>query len=194
MSGLLRAFTLPALAAACALSCSDLVPVPDGRRDPTAPDGGEQTPTPDARASDQFDTANEMIAAFGNCMSYTDWVNHRMNELPLQDTEEGEICAACHAQQGTGAFLSEDPVRTYQHHRLTPSIYKIALPLLDETTGEPSDVIQNDRYVAKGAEPDNGHPEYTLDPQIEDGLDGFFEVTYARFSAQQGVCVPDDPI
>ena len=192
MSALLRAFTASALAAACLLACSDIVPVPKNR--PGWVDAG---PPPDAREEDRFDTSTEMIAAFGDCMSYTDWVNHRMDQLPLQETEEGDTCSACHSDQGTGAYLNEDPVLTYQRHREVPSIYKIALPILDDANGEPLDVVQSDRYVDKGQEAleeDNGHPEYRLDPEIEDGLDGFFEVTYARFSSQPGACSPDDPL
>lgn len=192
MSGLLRALTLPALASACALACSDLEPAPGRPGGGVADGGGGDTPA-DARADDRFDTANEMIAAFGSCMSYTDWVNARLDRLPLQDTIEGEICAACHAAQGTGAVLSEDPVLTWDHHRRTPSIYKIALPLLDPATGEPSDVIPNDRYVAKGQEHESGHPEYRLDHEIEIGLGQFFENTYVRFTTQEGDCAPDAP-
>jgi|SoiMethySBSTD1v2_1073268.scaffolds.fasta_scaffold13249_6 hypothetical protein len=199
MSALLRALALSALSA---LACSDLATAP-GRTGPGDADGGggDDTPDPDAQPSDQFDTALEMITAFGNCMSYDDWVNQQLTQLPLQDTDEigaprgsgdGDLCVSCHTMQGTGAYLGEDPVRTYDHHREVPSIYKMALPLLDPTSGEPVEVIPNDRYVAKG-EGGNGHPTYILDPAVEEGLDRFFELTYARFTAQEGDCTPDDP-
>jgi hypothetical protein len=194
-----------ALAAACALSlaCTDLDAVPGAPRAGAPDAGGDRGGPPDAGADpdDRFDTGGEMIAAFGRCMSYTDWVNQHLDQLPLEDTDElgaprgsggGDLCASCHAEQGTGAFLSEDPVRTYDHHRAVPSIYKLALPLLDAETGEPVEVIPNDRYVGKG-EGGNGHPTYVLDRAVEDGLDRFFELTYARFTAQEGNCEPDDP-
>ena len=198
MSALLRTLTLVALASACALACSDIAPVPD-RKGPPAADGGADTP--DGRPDDRFDTATEMILAFGSCMTYTDWINQRLTELPLEVADEvgaprgaggGDRCVNCHAEQQTGAFLAEDSIRTYEAHRETPSIYKMALPLLDSTTGEPVEVLPNDRYVSKG-EGDNGHPTYILRPEIEAGLERYFELTYARFAAEEGDCVPDDP-
>jgi hypothetical protein len=200
MSRLLRALVLPALASACALACTGLEPAP-GRPDRGSPDGGGELPDPDAGLDDRFDTATEMIIAFGSCMSYSDWVNQRLDQLPLQVADEigaprgsanGDQCVRCHASQQTGAFLSEDPVRTYEAHREVPSIYKMALPLLDSGTGEPLEVVPNDRYVVKG-EGDNGHPTYILQPDIEEGLDRFFELTYTRFTAEEGDCAPDDP-
>jgi len=198
MSALLRAV----VASTLALACTDLEPAPGRGGTGSAPDaGGSGEPAADAGPADRFDTAGEMIAAFGDCMSYDDWINQRLDQLPLQDTDElgaprgsggGDRCVSCHARQGTGAYLSEDPVRTYTHHRQVPSIYKMALPLLDPSTGEPVEVIPNDRYVTKG-EGDNGHPTYVLDAAVQNGLDRFFELTYARFSQQEGNCVPDDP-
>jgi len=198
MSSLLRALALPALVSTCALACSDIEPVPD-RRGPGAADGGADTT--DARPDDRFDTSTEMLIAFGSCMSYDDWVNQRLTELPLQVADEigaprgsggGDRCVNCHAAQKTGAFLAEDSIRTYEAHREIPSIYKMALPLLDPTTGEPVEVLPNDRYVAKGAG-GNGHPTYILQPEVEAGLERYFELTYARFTDAAGDCVPDDP-
>ena len=198
MSALLRALALPALVSTSALACSDIAPVPD-RKGPGAVDGGADSL--DARPDDRFDTATEMIIAFGSCMSYDDWVNQRLTELPLQVTDEvgaprgsggGDRCVNCHAEQQTGAFLAEDSIRTYEAHREVPSIYKMALPILDSTTGEPVEVLPNDRYLAKG-DGDNGHPTYILRPEIAAGLERYFELTYARFAAAEEGCVPDDP-
>jgi hypothetical protein len=189
MSALLRTLSASALVAASLVACSDIVPVPKNR--PDWVDAGPEPPPPDAHLPDQFDTAAEMIAAFGSCMSYDDWVTQRLDQLPLQITELGDPCYACHADQGS-AYLNADPVRTYERHRTTPSIYKIALPILDSTTGEPVEVVQNDRYITKGEE-DVGHDLYRLDPTVVQGLDRFFDLTYARFTAQAGDCVPDEP-
>ena len=189
----LRPLVLP-LPLLAALSGCELgqVAAPD---DPGGPDPSSPSPAADAGAPGGADgapvvTGPQMLAAFGDCMSYDDWLTARLYLLPGQETDEGDTCVACHEQSGTGAFLSEEPTDTFRAHRQAPSLLKLAQVLTVD--GVASDVVPNRRYVDKGREGE-GHPTYVLDPEVEAGLDLFVERTHARFLAAGMDCVRDDP-
>lgn len=145
---------------------------------------------------DRFDTAAQMLEAFGDCMRYEDWLSSGLLELPQQlardDDGTGENeCSSCHEADGPGAYLGLDPMLTFMRQRDAPTIYKTAMVILSEQ-GEPADVVPNHRYEDKGQEPTQ-HPDYVLDQRLVQGLTTFFDRTYTRFQIEVGGCVRTDP-
>ena len=145
---------------------------------------------------DRFDTAAEMLQAFGDCMRYEDWLSAGLLQLPEQlardDDGNGENeCWACHEPDGPGAYLGRDPMLTFMRQRDQPTIYKMAMAILGEQ-GEPKDVVPNHRYELKGQE-GTQHPDFVLDPALVQGLTEFFDRTYTRFQIEEGACVRVDP-
>lgn len=137
-----------------------------------------------------------MIRAYGDCMSYQDWLATRLLDLPAQPTDGGQYtCQSCHATgEGIGgAFLDgEQPDLTYRRHRIPGSIYKLATVTL-AADGSPLDVVENNRYVVKGQE-GTSHPIYTLSPELVTGLHDFYQRTHNHFVENSGHCTPDDPL
>ena len=145
---------------------------------------------------DRFDTAAEMLEAFGDCMRYEDWTSAGLLELAQtlarDDDGTGENeCSSCHEAKGPGAYLGLDPMLTFMKQRDAPTIYKTAMAILGES-GEPEDVVPNHRYEDKGQEPTQ-HPDYVLDDRLVQGLTDFFDRTYTRFQIEEGACERVDP-
>ncbi|HUS67375.1 MAG TPA: hypothetical protein VMZ28_22715 [Kofleriaceae bacterium] len=161
-----------------------------------APDGGAPDDDDDDGDEDRFDTAAQMLEAFGDCMRYEDWLSSGLIELPQQlardDDGTGENeCSSCHTADGPGAYLGLDPELTFMRQRDRPTLYKMAMAILSEN-GEPLDVVPNHRYEDKGQE-GTQHPDFVLDPALVQGLTEFFDRTYTRFQIEEGACVRVDP-
>ena len=145
---------------------------------------------------DRFDTAAQMLDAFGDCMRWEDWTSAGLivlaDQLARDDDGTGENeCWACHEADGPGAYLGLDPMLTFMRQRDTPTLYKTAMVILNEQ-GEPGDVVPNHRYEDKGQN-ETQHPDYVLDEDLVQGLTTFFDRTYTRFQIEEGACERIDP-
>lgn len=170
----------------------------DDRDDQVSPDAGSSDDdTSGDDDGDRFDTAAQMLEAFGDCMRYEDWLTAGLVQLPEQlardDDGTGENeCWSCHEPDGPGAYLGRDPMLTFMRQRDRPTLYKSAMAILSEE-GEPLDVVPNHRYEDKGLN-ETQHPNYVLSPDLVQGLTLFFDRTYTRFQLEEGGCVRMDPI
>lgn len=133
---------------------------------------------------------DEAIAAFGACMSLADWIASGLGELADTPTVSNGPCTTCHASGIGGVKLSGGDAaaiaETFEAHRVPPQIFELV-----EGVGDPACIV--DLAPSHGYDDINAtspeHPPYLVPPDIQQGLEQFFDLTYTKW--QMGPCMAD---
>lgn len=126
------------------------------------------------------DQVQLQLAAFGNCMSQTDFDSTGMNDLQNQTTVgNAGSCYSCHST-GMYVYLSTDSNANEQHLQRTPWLLKFAQASTNPD-GTFLDIVPANRFRDRGSE--TGHPQYTLSDARLSALTNFFMLTYNKWKA-----------
>lgn len=140
-------------------------------------------------------TAEEGMAAFGDCMTLEDWTASGIQMVAAQSTLTDGPCHKCH-QSGSGANYMTSPATDasvldgFEASRYGAPAQKLITWTLDPNTGAFTDIVQSHRWYDKGSE-GSAHPKYVLTTQYVDAIDAWFDLAYAKWKS--GACggVPD---
>ena len=127
---------------------------------------------------------DEALAAFGACMTVDDWVASGLGQLPSNGTLQNGQCVSCHASSIGGVLLSDDIDATFEAHTHLPQILYVAQGVGDPEC--PVDLQLSSAYAEFGNSP-GPHPKYLVTPQVTQGLQTFFDLTYTKW--QMGPCI-----
>lgn len=143
-------------------------------------------------------TADEALTQFGKCMTYDDFQSSRAYELAFQQTTGWGPCRGCHNSGFAGAFIDDDATLMFEQNRKKPFLLKLAAYVTEK--GEFKDIVAANRFRDKGTEVCTYtgadkvlcHPKYVLIPEVQDGIDTFFNATYSHWKQTKGACDGSD--
>jgi hypothetical protein len=149
-----------------------------------APEAGEPGP---------LEACNTALADFQSCMSYAYWQTSDMDEVPLQNSAQGQ-CVTCHNNGNSGVFLDSDEVATFNAH-MSDQFFLVKLVRCVISDGEFVGLQAANRYLNKGTEAcsavnGNCHPAFTMTQLRQNALEEF--VANTAEAAVAGTCVQLD--
>jgi cytochrome c553 len=130
----------------------------------------------------------EMLTSFAACMDYDIWLANGMDKFPLQQTNGEGACMSCHNAGAGAAWLSIDPIETFEKAKTFPYIMRYVTPIYEGSN--PVDLAQSNRFINKGVEPCANppicHPKYNLSAENKAAFEGFVSSTLSKW--QSGAC------
>ena len=136
-------------------------------------------------------TVTEALAQYGQCMDYTLWTTPSagigLDQLATMQTQYGP-CEGCHLAGQDGNWLSDNPQETFAKNQLMPFVTRQVQGQLD-MNGNFSKLVYAQRWELKGMEPcdpsggQNCHPQYTLPPNMIQGIQSFVNDTIQKFES-----------
>lgn len=156
------------------------------------------TTTGTATAVPEKLTGQKAMEMFGDCSTYTDWVDSGM-PLVAQQTAlyQGNdvACYQCHTNPNTGSNHMPDPdqetqvKQAFQNMRYMYRSFNLVRWTVSQTDGSFEDLVQSYRWRDKGLE-QGEHPKYTLTPERVAYYDDWFQRTYTRWREAVDTGVP----
>jgi hypothetical protein len=117
-------------------------------------------------------------------MTVDDWVASGLGQLPNNSTLQNGQCLMCHASSIGDVLLSDDIDATFEAHTHLPQILYVAQGVGDPTCTV--DLMPSNGYADYGNS-GGPHPLYLVTPQVTQGLQTFFDLTYTKW--QTGPCI-----
>lgn len=140
------------------------------------------------------------METFGDCMSYTDWIDTGMylvaNEQALYNNNNTE-CYNCHTNKNTGLNYMPDPDDTakvmdaFQTMRYMYSSFNLVRWTVNDTDGSFKDLVKSYRWRDKGVE-GGDHPPYELSAEYVASYESWFQLTYDRWKTAMESGTPCD--
>jgi len=184
--------------------CAGAPPAPDPTPDPEPdPESSSSSSSGGVEPEPQPQALNGLTAmeSFGDCMTYTDWIDTGMYLVANQQAQynnNNTECYNCHTNKNTGLNYMPDPddttrvMEAFQTMRYMYSSFNLLRWTVNDTDGSFKDLVRSYRWRDKGVE-GGDHPPYTLAEEYTVAYENWFDLTYNRWKTAMESGTPCDP-